>query len=82
MSAAVERASRVRSAAARPLSTAETVLTPAYLQLSEDCLPSRVQPLLQLVMNDFDAMVRASPLDILAGAQALGYETPPALGGA
>ena len=48
--------------------------TPAYLQLSEDCPPSRVQPPLQLVMNYFGAMVRASPPDILTGAQAPGNE--------
>lgn len=53
------------------------MLTPAYPQLSEDCLPSRVQPPLQLVMNDFGAMVRASPLDILTGAQASGDERLP-----
>jgi hypothetical protein len=50
------------------------VRTPAYLQLSEDCPPSRVQPLLQLVTNYFGAMVRASPPDILTGAQAPGNE--------
>ena len=70
MTAAVERASRVRSAAAVS-SHCLTVMTPAYLQLSEDCLPSRPP---QLVMNDIGAKVRASPLDILTGAQASGDE--------
>ncbi len=71
--AAVERAARVRSAAAIS-SHSSTARTPAYVQLSEDCHPSRVQPPLQLVMNDFGAMVRASPPDILPGAQASGNE--------